>query len=351
MNPPAFEFDGSADLAHIERYNARRSMSAATRLRTEIPPMPYEGRIGAPLTWLLANPGYDTSPGYEFNNPPPPAPDWPLQSLAPEYRTGYGKWTWDRLRELREAFGDQHVSKNVLAVQICPWASNKFDASLRLPSRAFARKLVLHQLEIGSQFVLVRSEATWRELVPELERVIVGRTAHALTAHLSRKNLGQHWDMVYRAVAGKTFRMQEAARKKDVLQVRAFAPSDLDSAFRILCTNGWAHRISGTDQLHALVASSQRVVVALMDGQVAGFARAITDNLSNGYLSMVVVDEVYRRRGIGRALVESLIASERNITWLLRAERNGAQEFFSKLGFKSSSGAMERVRRDSEADG
>lgn len=204
MSPPSFKFDGSADLPLVERYNARRSESAPTRLRTEIPPLPYEGRIGAPLTWLLANPGYDGTPGYAFNFPPPLTPGWPLQSLAPAHRAGYGKWTWDRLRELREALGDQHVSNNVLAVQICPWASAKFDARLRLPSRAFARQLVLHQLEIGSRIVLVRSEAAWRELIPELVQVTLARTAHALTAHLSERNLGQHWNAVYQAVAARS---------------------------------------------------------------------------------------------------------------------------------------------------
>ena len=201
MTPPSFEFDFSADLPFIEAYNARRSPDASTRLRTEIAPMPYEGRIGAPLTWLLANPGYDASPGYAFNHPPPVTEGWPLQSLAPAYRAGYGKWTWDRLRELREALGDQHVSNNVLAVQMCPWASASFDAGLRLPSRAFARKLVLHQLQVRSQFVLVRSEATWRELVPELASVTLARTAHPLTAYLSKGNLGEHWNAVFRAVS------------------------------------------------------------------------------------------------------------------------------------------------------
>lgn len=166
--------------------------------------MPYEGRIGAPLTWLLANPGYDASPGYAFNYPPPVTLGWALQSLAPEHRVGYGKWTWDRVRELREGLGDQHVSNNLLVVQICPWASEKFDAKLRLPSRAFARNLVLHQLALGSQLVLVRSEAAWRELVPELGQVVLARTAHALTPHLSRGNLGEHWERVYKAVSGQT---------------------------------------------------------------------------------------------------------------------------------------------------
>jgi hypothetical protein len=197
-----FSFDFSADLPQIETYNARKSEKSKYRIRTDIVPAPYEGRIGAPLTWLLANPGYDAVPGYPFNHPPPLTEGWPLQSLAPAYRNGYGKWTWDRLRELRELLGDQHVSYNVLVLQLCPWASESFDASLKLPSRLLARKLALHQLEAGSQFVLVRSETAWRELVPELSAVRLARTAHQLTAHLSRGNLKEHWEDVYRAVAG-----------------------------------------------------------------------------------------------------------------------------------------------------
>lgn len=206
MPTQGFEFDFNADLNMVEAYNARRSPVAPTRLRTEIQPMPYEGRIGAPLTWLLANPGFDSSPGYAFNNPPPLTEGWAMQSLAPDFRSGYGKWTWDRLRELRTELGDQHVSNHVLAVQMCPWASESFDAGLRLPSRAVARKLVLHQLEIGSRIVLVRSEAAWLELVPELANVDVVRTAHPLTAHLSRKNLGMHWEAVLKAVLGASAR-------------------------------------------------------------------------------------------------------------------------------------------------
>lgn len=141
-----FDFDSRSDLTFVERYIARKAKGASTRLRTEISPMPYEGRIGAPLTWLLANPGFDASPGYAFNHPPPATDGWPLQSLAPRYRDGYGKWTWDRLRELREAVGDRQVADNVLIVQMCPWASSTFDAGLKLPSRAFARKLVLCKL-------------------------------------------------------------------------------------------------------------------------------------------------------------------------------------------------------------
>ena len=62
-------------------------------------------------------------------------------------------------------------------------------------------------------------------------------------------------------------------------------------------------------------------------------------------MSMVVVAEQHRRQGFGQALVESLIGSEPDITWVLRAGRTGAADFFAKLGFSESSTAMERPRR------
>ena len=50
----------------------------------------------------------------------------------------------------------------------------------------------------------------------------------------------------------------------------------------------------------------------------SAFARAITHGLSNGYLSVVVVGTC-RGQGIGKALVEQIISSDPNMTWVLRA--------------------------------
>ena len=126
--------------------------------------------------------------------------------------------------------------------------------------------------------------------------------------------------------------------------VRSIAPADFDTVHRLLVSNGWAHRIGDVEDLGRLISASQRALVAVADDQIVGFARAITDGISNGYLSMVVVAESHRTRGIGRALVERLVGSEPSITWVLRAGREGAAEFFAKLGFSASTTAMERPR-------
>ena len=126
--------------------------------------------------------------------------------------------------------------------------------------------------------------------------------------------------------------------------VRSIAIADFDAVHRLLTCNGWAHRVGNVEEFGRLILASQRALVAVADDQVVGFARAITDGISNGYLSMVVVAESHRRRGIGQALVERLVGSEPNITWVLRAGREGAAGFFAKLGFIASATAMERLR-------
>ena len=128
------------------------------------------------------------------------------------------------------------------------------------------------------------------------------------------------------------------------MEIRDVRDGDIEPVRQLLIANGWAHRVEDAARFSRLLERSQRTAVALAQENIVGFGRAICDGESNGYLSMLVVAPEWRRRGVGRALVEHLTRDTPNATWVLRAGRPDAAAFFAKLGFAVSSVAMERLR-------
>ena len=130
--------------------------------------------------------------------------------------------------------------------------------------------------------------------------------------------------------------------------IRGATSADASSLHALLCANGWQHRVRSEGWLAELIAQSQRTAVAVSpEQQFVGFLRGITDGLSNGYLSMLVVAAAHRRRGIGTALVHQLTSVTPEVTWVLQASRAGAAAFFQSLGFVNAPLAMQLPRRQS----
>jgi len=129
-----------------------------------------------------------------------------------------------------------------------------------------------------------------------------------------------------------------------VAEIRDIRPTEAEAARQLLAANGWAGSASSLAQFRLLLSRSQRALVAVEDGEVVGFLRALTDGLENGYISMLVVSDKHRRKGIGRALVSAVVDADRKMTWVLRAARAGAPEFWERVGFVRSQVAMERPR-------
>jgi ribosomal protein S18 acetylase RimI-like enzyme len=127
------------------------------------------------------------------------------------------------------------------------------------------------------------------------------------------------------------------------MEFRSISPADYQSVRQFLISVGWQHRVGDPDSFRKMLEHTNRTVVAIDGSCVVGFARALCDEISNGYISMVAVAPDRRGQGIGRELVRQLIKEDTGITWILRAGR-GSNGFWERVGFRPSETAMERVR-------
>jgi predicted N-acetyltransferase YhbS len=124
---------------------------------------------------------------------------------------------------------------------------------------------------------------------------------------------------------------------------RSITPEDYEAVREFLAEAGWQHRVADPDRFRKMLENTNRTVMAVDGSRIVGFARALCDEVSNGYISMVAVAPDRRGQGIGRELVRQLMKDDTGITWVLRAGRESSK-FWERVGFQASAIAMERVR-------
>lgn len=128
-----------------------------------------------------------------------------------------------------------------------------------------------------------------------------------------------------------------------MIEYRRAVAADYEQIRTFLAGNGWEQRVEDQDRFRQMIENASLTVVAFDGERLIGFARALTDGVSNGYIGTVAVAADMRGRGIGGEMVRRLMGDDRRITWMLRAG-HGSSEFWKKMGFTPSAAAMERPR-------
>jgi len=102
-------------------------------------------------------------------------------------------------------------------------------------------------------------------------------------------------------------------------------------------TYSWISYTNNLPELMEAINNSMMVVSAWSEEKLVGLIRVIGDKTIILYIQDILVLKEYKRRGVGRTLIEKVIESYKNIRQivLLTDESDESRGFYESLGFKS----------------
>lgn len=134
--------------------------------------------------------------------------------------------------------------------------------------------------------------------------------------------------------------MAATDKKIQIKLVQAAPEKDL---FQLYCQAGWMNP-SEVDDIGILqkIVQNSALFAAAFDGEkMIGMGRALSDLVSDAYIQDVTVLEPYRKMGIGREIVQTLIRElkEKGVDWIGLIAQPGTKNFYTPLGFEPMPGS------------
>jgi predicted N-acetyltransferase YhbS len=112
------------------------------------------------------------------------------------------------------------------------------------------------------------------------------------------------------------------------MELLPFEARHIGGVVRLTSAEGWPTLASDRARAVRVLAAPGAVTFVACEGdEVVGFARALTDGEWIACLTDMVVDARFRRRGIGRALIDEIFVKARTERMDLLAEP-GSEEFY-----------------------
>ncbi len=128
------------------------------------------------------------------------------------------------------------------------------------------------------------------------------------------------------------------------IQLRAWQEADFQAIQRLTAQQGWTTPTNRPTEALLAWRHSWPALVVTEGEQVIGFVRALTDGEVTTYIADLLVDPRYRRRGLGRLLVEACHALYPHTRLDLISEED-AVPFYRREGFRELGPGMRKSFR------
>jgi ribosomal protein S18 acetylase RimI-like enzyme len=121
------------------------------------------------------------------------------------------------------------------------------------------------------------------------------------------------------------------------LDIHSYARAHLEGVVQLCRDEGWPTFLEDPERAHrVLSAPGVTTVVAVVEGEVVGFAQLQSDGEVQAHLSLLAVARDHRRHGIARQLVTEGLARSGGVR--LDLVTDTAEEFYASLPHRTMSG-------------
>ncbi len=115
------------------------------------------------------------------------------------------------------------------------------------------------------------------------------------------------------------------------MNIRNVKESDIAQIYNLYKLEGWRPFIDEKCRVEKLVTvSDSRFIIAESDDKVIGFARYLTDNVFTVFLAEIIVDKNYRKKGVGKAIINAISEQNKGLKIELITDN---PKFYQCLGF------------------
>jgi len=140
-------------------------------------------------------------------------------------------------------------------------------------------------------------------------------------------------------------RLASAERRIDRVVLRSDADIEPQALRRLFAASGLLRRALDSDEMMRRWLTGTSVIVSAWDGaELVGFARMLSDEATNAYVSTVAVAPRWQDRGLGSRLMAALMDGRESMKLVLEAAL-GAERFYERLGFVRAPNAFVRPRQ------